>query len=160
MVHATTLQVTGDTVVQTFTVAPGWADSYVIDGIHRVDIEAGSVCDPTVSTYGAGEWDAPCQTIARPLQFTARSWTDANGHPRVTFSPDVRFAPGKVNTLTLKDKSASQLLANGRIVWCATEGGSCEDEALADESLATRLNANGTLSRRVKHFSGYTVIAD
>ena len=159
-VHASTISVAGDTTVQTFTVAPGWNDRYVIDGVHAVELEAGAVCDPATTAYGPAEWDAPCTPITRPLTFTAKSWTDAQGHPRVTFSPDVRFAPGTTNTITLKDKSAAAELAGARIRWCPTGSTVCVDEAAADPTLTTVRNTNGTLSRRVKHFSGYTVTAD
>jgi hypothetical protein len=160
IVHATTLATIGDTTVQSFTVSSLWSDSYDIAGVHRVDIQAGSICDPLLTSYGPSEWDKPCVPLTRPIVFTAKSWTDENGHPQVTFSPDVRFVPGKVNTITLRDKASAAALSNASILWCPTGAASCVDEGANDASLATRLNASGTLSRRIKHFSGYTVIAD
>lgn len=132
----------------------------MIDGVHEVDIQAASICDPNTSTYGPGEWDKPCTALTRALTFTAKSWTDRNEHPQVSFSPDVRFVPGKVNTITLKDKLSAAALATSSIRWCPSGSTSCLNEATTDASLATQLNTNGTLSRRIKHFSGYTVLAD
>ena len=152
--------VTGDTTVQQFTVQPGWGDTFTLAGTHIVELVQGSVCDPAVSSYGVGEWEKPCTVISKPLTFTAKSWTDENGHPRVTFSPDVRFAPGKVNTMWLKDRQASAD-PTYKIDWCSSSRTSCVDESLADPAVATRRDAaNGRLYRRVKHFSGYTVTAD
>lgn len=160
VVHASTLSIAGDTTVQTFTVNPAYAESYDIGGVHRVDLQAGAICDPATTLYGAAEWDKPCTPATRPITFTTKFWTDATGHARVTFSPDVRFVPGKTNTITLKDKDAAAMMAGLDIVWCPTGTTRCVNESLTDSSLDTRLNSNGTLSRRIKHFSGYTVVAD
>jgi len=45
------------------------------------------------------------------------------------------------------------------ISWCATEQeSSCVNEAVADPTVATVTNpATGKLTRRVKHFSGYSL---
>jgi hypothetical protein len=92
--------------------------------------------------------------------FTARSWTDAAGRPHLTFSPDVRFVPGKTVTLRLKDKTAA-ITEGSTIVWCPTGQLTCVDEARTDPTLATFRDPNTFfVYRRLKHFSGYNVVVD
>lgn len=158
-ITATPMTFDGDTAVQQITVEPS-GGTFTFGGTHMVEIESASVCDPARSTYGVGEWDKPCVVISRPVVFTVRAWRNADGHPVVTFNPDVRFAPGKVNRIWLKDPEATadQMF---RINWCATRNAACLDESVYDGSVATRRDAaSGLLYRRVKHFSGYTVTAD
>jgi hypothetical protein len=149
----------GDTSYTTLTLSPSTNTTWVIGGLHKLQIAAGSVCDPATSGYGPSLWDAPCATATQPVTVTAKAWTSAEGHPVVTFSPDLRFAPGKVNTLWLNDRDAAQ--AGGAIVWCPSDGSACVDEGAADQAVATRTDApNGKMYRRLKHFSGYTVVAN
>jgi hypothetical protein len=116
------------------------------------------VCDPATSGYGPTLWDAPCAPATAGVDFQAKSWVDATGHPRLVITPDVRFVPGKVVTMFMKDKAAA-LDATSNIVYCATGAAGCVNEAKADPSLAPSRDGNGGyVSRRVKHFSGYTVI--
>jgi hypothetical protein len=148
----------GDTTVTTFRVDPTDTRMIVIVGTHKLDIPPGSICDLATSGYGRDLWDAPCTPSATSVTFTAKTWNDASGNPQITFSPDVRFVPGKVVTLSIKAQKASQD-SSGRVVWCPSDGSACVDEALADPTLATvRDPQNGSLTRRVKHFSGYNVI--
>jgi hypothetical protein len=77
----------------------------------------------------------------------------------ITFSPDLRFVPGKVNTIWLLDRTAASL-QKGVLVWCPTGTLTCVDESQADPSLVTRYTADGYAYRRLKHFSGYTVTAE
>ena len=126
-------------------------------GTEMVNIPANSICDPGKSGYGPAFWDAPCTASKNMLIFNVKSWTDSKGRARVEFNPDVRFAPGKMVGLYLKDPQAASS-ANAQITWCANGNGGCIDESLTDPSLATqRDRSTGYLFRRVKHFSGYMV---
>ena len=149
----------GDTASATFTVNPYASETYIFPGGSRVQIVANSVCDPAVTAYGPQHWDRPCTTITRPITFRVTSWVNDAGRARIRILPDVRFAPDKINTLWLNDASAAW--GGGFIGWCPTGTTGCMNEALSDASASTSTDpANGMLRRRVKHFSGYTVIAD
>jgi hypothetical protein len=148
----------GDTTFTSFRVEPGDNEKIVFPGTHKLVIPRGAICDPATSGYGPTLWDAPCTPAAAAIDFVAKTWTDAGGHPRIEITPDVRFVPGTVVTMYLKDKQAS-LDATSNIAWCPTGGAACVDESAADASLQpTRDGANGWISRRVKHFSGYNVV--
>ena len=149
----------GDTVSASFVVNPSASETYYFPGGHRVQIVANSVCDPATTAYGPQHWDEPCATITRPITFKVKSWLDKSGHPRIRISPDVRFAPGKVNSLWFNDASSSW--TSNFIAWCATGSPKCINEAKTDPTAATTTDAaTGLLKRRVKHFSGYTIAAD
>ncbi len=155
---ATTTTV-GDTTYTTFRIDPNDNGTIVIvGGVHKLAVEKGAVCDPATSGYGPDLWDAPCAPATSGVDFSAKSWFDANGHPRIVITPDVRFVPGKVVTMYMKDKNAA-VDATSNILYCAIAGAGCVDESKTDSSLApTRDGNGGYVSRRVKHFSGYTVI--
>jgi hypothetical protein len=144
----------GDTTFTTFTIDPLSSDMYVEAGVFKLKMVANSICDPAISTYGPDQWDQPCTTLAKTIVVTARSWTTVSGRSIVQFSPDLRFAPGKVNTLFLWKGSFTS--ATPAVAWCPTGSGLCYDEATADPSVAATLLSSGFLSRRIKHFSGYT----
>ena len=150
---------TGDTTYTTFRIDPTDNGTIVIvGGVHKLDVPKGAVCDPATSGYGPTLWDAPCTPAAAGVTFTAKSWFDAAGHPSIVISPDVRFVPGKVVTMFMKDKNAA-LDSTSNIGYCPTGGTTCLNETKADPSLAPSRDGNGGyISRRVKHFSGYTVI--
>jgi hypothetical protein len=140
----------GDTTITTFTVDPLANEQFVEAGVFKLKLVANSICNPALSTYGVGEWDKGCITLTTPLTITARSYT-VNGQSVVKFSPDLRFAPDKINTLQLwKNTNAAA------IAWCPTGSTRCYDEARTDPSVASTIGTNGFISRRVKHFSGYT----
>ena len=148
----------GDTVSASFTVNPSATETYYFPGGHRVQIVANSVCDPAVTAYGTAHWDKPCTTITRPITFKVKSWYSA-GRPRIRITPDVRFAPDKVNTLWFAD--ATSAFSRSFIAWCATGAANCIDEGRVDPTATTTTDpTTGLLRRRVKHFSGYTIAAD
>lgn len=149
----------GDTTVNVFDYNPTTSYDLSFGGGHRLTVPAGAVCDPETSGYGPALWDAPCVPLLRPVTFTVRSWRDAAGHPQITVSPDVRFLPTSIVTLRLKDATATA--GNGVILWCPTGALTCVDESLTDLTMTTRSNPNsGFVYRRLKHFSGYTVVVD
>jgi len=129
-------------------------------GDHMVVMPAGSVCDPATSGYGPTVWDTPCTAVNHSVIITATTYADADGHPYITFSPDLRFVPTKEVYLYLKDgkrNAASELT----IGWCpsgATSSSQCVDESVNDPSVATqRVGRSPILSRRMKHMSGYLI---
>jgi AraC-like DNA-binding protein len=142
----------------TVTVYPSTSVTMTI-GNHRLRLPAGTICDPARSGYGPSVWDAPCAPSSGPVTITARSSTNGGGHPRVDFSPALRFTPnanGEVVTLKLLDREAAA--SGGFTVLYCRDGAECIDESLTDASLATRTDPiSGYLFRQLKHFSGYSV---
>jgi hypothetical protein len=144
--------------VTAFVYDPAVARSFDIGQQHRISFSAGAVCDPLVSTYGPGEWDAPCTPLATPIVITARSYVAANGHPRVDFTPSLRFVPGSEVVLYLRDKAAADD-ASAVIQWC-DDAGQCVTEAAPLPSYETKRDqALGMVFRAIKHFSGYMIQA-
>ncbi|CAA9321412.1 MAG: hypothetical protein AVDCRST_MAG40-1485 [uncultured Gemmatimonadaceae bacterium] len=74
--------------------------------------------------------------------------------------PDLRFAPRTLNTVALATKDLD--MSRGyRVDWCPSGGGACVDGRLLDATRVSTHDApSGLLVRRVKHCSGYTVVAD
>jgi hypothetical protein len=145
------------TAVTTAVLYPTIDNVYVSSEGHRLYIPANSICVPGTSGYGPGTWDLPCQTATSPIVFTITSTTDANGRPKVSVVPDVRFSPSKTVTASFADAVAANAFA-ALIKYCPTLG-ACVDESLTDPSLKTYKDpATGRVSRRLKHFSGYTVV--
>ena len=141
----------GDTARVTLTITPTTTATFQVN-VHRVRIVAGSICEPATSGYGVGRWDAPCAPAKGTV--TAKAWTTSTGRPMVSFSPDVRFVPGKVNTIWLLDKKAAVNKLDP-LTWCPTGSTTCVDESLTDASLKTSYTADGYATRRIKHFSGF-----
>jgi hypothetical protein len=152
-----------DTLTFSITIDP-WRNTYYDLGSgNSITFPAGSVCDPNKSSYGAGEWDKPCIALTRPLTITVLAWQDRYGHPRVDFSPHVRFVPSSDSRqwvkITFSDLQAS-LDFTFNILYCPTTSSSCKDESKTDPTLVTyRDPITHKLTRRIKHFSGYNVAA-
>ena len=132
---------------------------------YKLKLPANAVCDPSVSSYGPTEWDSPCTPLGRDFQVTA-TYRKVDGHPQVTFSPDIRFQPTSSTNesdwvmLYMKDKDAAdaQLGAELKIYWVPTSGDVAVDESVIDPSVATHLQPSSwSIYRRLKHFSGYQV---
>jgi hypothetical protein len=150
-----------DTTVTVFVVGTNasTAASFVIGHESKIDfpLAAGSICNPATSGYGPAEWDRPCAALTAAVRITAKTWINAAGKVATDFQPALRFVPGqrKPVLLTLKDAA----LAGTRVDFCTPTA--CVDEAAADKSLATVLDPKtGKVSRAVKHFSGYVVVAN
>ncbi len=155
----------GDTLVTSFSYDPASGGTYKI-GDHKLVMPAGSVCDPAASTYGPTEWDQPCAALAAPLEITAKSWLNADGHPQIDFSPSLRFVPSADNKgwvqLFFRDRSASDatLASKLHILWSLGPGLPGVDETLTDPSLKVQVNTSaGVVWRRIKHFTGYFATA-
>ena len=158
--------VADDSLSAEFTVTP--TGGIFTLGAHAIYFPANSICDPATSTYGPGEWDAPCTPLTEPIRFRAeirhldgRSWVD--------FSPAVRFVPTDepTNAVWLYMKTASfstdpdtalSMLRRMSVLYSATLGDPGINEALTDPSLKTYVWLDGGVAfRRIKHFSGYNV---
>lgn len=147
-----------DTTVSVIVIDPLTTASYPIAGGHRLWVQKGGVCD-LESPYGPALWDELCELATLPIVVIARSWTDAESHPHVQFTPDLRFAPTVDKRasaeLYLKDKSAIDDPSTA-ILYCNEKG--CIDEGRVDPTMATmRDRQQGFVYRRIKHFSGYQV---
>jgi hypothetical protein len=149
-----------DTTRFTITIDPAKQTNWSLGAGNSITFPVNSLCDPTKSTYGATEWDKPCTLATSPLIVQVRAWTDAKGHSRVDFTPNVRFSPSAAPVvISFSDREAAiNPLFN--ILYCKNPSGACQDEALSDPSLLTmRDPINGKVTRRIKHFSGYNVAA-
>ena len=98
--------------------------------------------------------------VAKTLLVRALSAALGVETKRVQFSPDLRFAPGTANLVWVATKALG-ITAQYRMDWCPSGGGACVNEVLGDPTVVTfQDEASGVVVRRVKHFSGYTVVAN
>ena len=150
-----------DSVVVVFTVDPALGANVQI-GNHQIFFPPSTICDPFTNTYGRTEWMKPCTLASTPVTITAVSWIDNGGHPRIDFSPSMRFhanSEGELPTLYLRDIDAS-VESWSSINHCLVQVGRCENESLKDPVLTTRRDpSTGFLYRFIRHFSGYNVWA-
>src|SRR5215212_8365261 len=150
----------GGSVLSTtaFVYDPMVPATYSLPGQHRISFSVGAVCDPATSSYGPTEWDQPCQPLLAPISITATTSLTPQGHPRVDFSPALRFVPGREVTLYLRDSDAA-LDPTTVIQWC-DDAGQCLDEGTVQASTETKRDAAlGIVFRAIKHFSGYLISA-
>jgi hypothetical protein len=159
---ATAALTSTDTLRFSFTIDPYHTTFYNLGAGNSITFPAGSLCDPDKSTYGMGEWDAPCPLATAPVTVNTRGWLDETGKPHLDFDRHVRFAPtanpaGWV--LLTVDVYGTELNLWSMIAYCPTDlASSCVDESIADPTVATVTNPlSGKLTRRVKHFSGYSL---
>jgi hypothetical protein len=144
-----------------FTVGPSGGVFFV--GNHAVVFPARSICDPATSTYGAGEWDAPCTALNRRLTITARL-SSGNGVRAVDFSPEIRFVPSAnparwvwIFMYTPEARGANDL-SPFSILFSPSLGATPVNDAADDATLRTYVDTRSGVSfRRIKHFTGYSV---
>jgi hypothetical protein len=137
----------------TFVVSP--SGTQYSDGVNSIVFPANAIC-ASGSGYGPTYWNAPCSPIGKNVQFTV-TLSQVNGRRTATFTPDVRFVPGREVVLTMDAAALKGSSTTPTIFW-SPDGSTLVDEGATDASLATVLDsATGTLTRRLKHFSGYTV---
>ena len=150
-------QVAGDTALSLITLDTEQEDSFLLPDGAQITFPAGSVCDIETTSYGATEWNQPCESQRDSVDITVRAWVDATGHPRLDFSPHMRFNPAAgpvVISMVTADPAGTSLGIN----YCPDDADSCVDESIADSDLLTfHQPATGTYFRRVKHFSGYNI---
>ena len=154
-----------DSGTHVFSVGPWGGKIGFGNGNYRVDFPANAICDPATTAYGITEWDQPCETLKTPITITA-VYKTVNGHPQVTFSPDLRFAPTASTDpsdhvmIYMKDKivDEAQFASVYNILWKPTGSLVPVDESLTDPSVRTRFKfSSWSVYRRLKHFSGYQV---
>lgn len=133
-------------------------------GNHAVVFPAGSICDPSTSSYGPATWDAPCAPLTSALRIRAVVST-VNGQSSVDFSPSIRFVPTSnpsrwvwMYMYAPAARSFSGNLSRFNILYLSRPGATLVDESVADATLRTYVDTwSGMAARRIKHFSGYVV---
>jgi hypothetical protein len=152
----------------TFSMSPGGGEASIGPFLLRYD--ARSVCDPATSGYGLDVWAQSCETLRVPVVLVAHVWYE-DGRAYVEMNRDLRFDPSKnvvlsTNVPDLKGQVLTDALrAQYAIGYTTIVNGErvFMDDASWDPSLATVFGvrgngrANGSISRRVLHFSGYYV---
>ncbi len=144
-----------------FTVNP-WGGVFFV-GNHAVRFPAGSICDPATSSYGPGQWDAPCSPLTRPITISATVKT-VKGVKSVDFSPSLRFVPSdnsarwvSIYMFTPEARGARDL-SQFNILFAESIGATPVNDAAQDATLRTYVDRRlGVSYRRIKHFSGYIV---
>jgi hypothetical protein len=162
---------TTTTVLGSFEISPAGGTYRV--GAYDLVVPAGAVCDPSTTRYGARYWDDDCTPLSRSTTVRLVAETSRN-RVSVDFQPDLRFRPG-AGWVTLQTSAYRDLLTSPEarqlaptadvfrafaMLYVPSGGSSRIDEVMStgDLSLVTYVDRNtGVLSRRIKHFSGYTV---
>jgi hypothetical protein len=126
-------------------------------GNHLLSMPAGAICDLATSGYGATMWDESCKPMRGSVVIIATILQGIDGQPYVDFQPAMRFAPNKEVMLFLRSANSTKQI---KVQYCNNVG-YCFDESLTDASLKPfRIGKSSVIGRRIKHFSGYHVIAE
>ena len=138
-----------------------------VAGLFTLDFPANSVCDPSTSGYGPGTWDTACTPATGTIHEHATLSASAAGI-RVDFGTPIRFVPTRNVTISTSIfasvlRSSAAFYASHpsssspvSIVYDPSLSAAGVNDALGDPSLATFIDYRaGTVSRRIKHFSGY-----
>ena len=134
------------------------ADQVLSAGRNSLTIPANSICQLGISKYGPSHWDSQCTPEARPVTITAIVRNASTDHPSIQFEPAMRFSPATVVTLQLFVSDAATLSNMAVVKYCGVFAPTCLDESLTDPSVKTTLDkAASSVTRRIKHFSGYVV---
>lgn len=146
--------------------------SFSIGGLYTINFPANSICDPARSSYGPGEWNNDCTTLDAGQVVTIRATLSTTATSlAVDFSPALRFSPATEVTISTdifaatikanreyfqKNPSALNTLA---ILYAPTLGATGVSDYTVDASIVTKVSlGNGRIWRRVKHFSGYSIV--
>lgn len=141
-------------------------------GMYTLSFPANAVCDPNAQDsqdgYASQSWDASCTAATTDIAVHAtlkwsrnRLWVD--------FAPALRFVPSE--TVTLSTDVLAPLVryyGPGAVAYGLTRGwgigynsaieAAVSDDSRFDASVRTAINGStGRISRRVKHFSGYSL---
>ena len=130
-------------------------------GAHTLYIPPNALCSADESGYGPEVFDEECARETMPVTITATVSSDANGRPRIILGPEMRFSPDKKVILSLSVESGVLASTTSwNILYCPGTGfENCVDESILDPSLAADIDLkHGTVSRRIKHFSGYYLV--
>lgn len=146
------------------TVDPNVSRTYAF-GQNWIYFPAHSICDPATSGYGMGLWDTPCTAVQTPITITVH-WSSKGGLAYAHFSPDLRFVPaGALDIprwviLSLHDQQRLHSADDYSILYDAGASIGWVNEELTDPTLHAWINPiTNSVSRRVKHFSGYMLAA-
>jgi hypothetical protein len=141
-------------------------------GAYTVSFPGNSVCDPTISTYGSTEWDKNCTVLSDGQSIKIHATVSlTSGGITVDFTPALRFSPS-AKVIISTDVFASFILANQdyfrthhsalsafAILYSPGLGSKAVSDFAADRSVTTHVDlSTGIVWRRVKHFSGYSII--
>jgi hypothetical protein len=143
-------------------------------GASKVVIPANAICAIGNSSYGPEFWNAPCDLQTSKVQLQVVVSQTSLG-TKLDFTPNLRFSPESNVQITLaapqvqrqdaKDwlilycsASATTTSGNGSGGSGSGNGTKCVNEALTDKDLSTFVDYDfQQLTRRIKHFSVYTV---
>lgn len=146
------------------TVDPNVSRSYAF-GQNWIYFPAHSICDPATSGYSMDLWDAPCTAVGTPMTITVR-WSNKGGHAYARFSPELRFTPADARNisrwviLSLHDQKRLHDVDDYCILYDAGPSVGWVNEALNDPTLHAWIDRpTNSVSRRIKHFSGYMLAA-
>jgi hypothetical protein len=144
--------------------------SFNVNGLFTVNFPKNAVCDPDQSSYGEGEWDKPCVTLAANktislhavMQLTS-SGLSVDFQPALRFSPDAQvtistdiFAPMLVESHNYFGDHRSSLRQLA-IYYEPTLDASPVADYLSDPTAITHVDLRtGRIWRRIKHFSGWS----
>jgi hypothetical protein len=152
-----------DNVVN-ITVDPNVSRTYSF-GQNWIYFPARSICDPATSGYGLGLWDTPCTPLSAPVTVTVH-WSSRGGYAYASFTPELRFVPAAESNvdrwvvLSLHDQRRLHDLGSYSILYDAGPGIGWIDESATDPTLHAWINyLTNSVSRRIKHFSGYMLAA-
>jgi hypothetical protein len=135
-------------------------------GASSIVIPANAICDIASSGYGSSYWNSPCTPANGTVTITATVINAGTDNPSVEFEPALRFNPATTVTLLLAASDQATLTNMTVIEYCSSSvpsltNSSCVDEAITDSSLTSVVNnKNKTVTRRIKHFSGYLIAED
>lgn len=142
------------------TIDPNVSRSYAF-GQNWIHFPAHSICDPATSGYGIGTWDNPCTAINKPITIIVH-WSNKGGMGYARFEPELRFVPadehstGRWVILSLHDQRKLHSVNDYKILYDAGQDIGWVDEELTDPTLHAWIDTfTNSVSRRVKHFSGY-----
>lgn len=142
-----------------FTVTPN-GGTFLL-GNHAIVFPARSICDPSVSSYGIGTWDAPCVALKGALRIHAKIRTAKLG-TWVDFSPSLRFVPSNdsrqwvyIYMYTPSVIGVTEL-SKFSILWAPAIGANGVNDAANDSTMRTFIDTkSGVSMRHIKHFTGY-----
>lgn len=150
-----------DTLRFSFVIDPRRSMTYDLGQGNTITFPAGSLCDPDRSSYGMGEWDKSCPVARASVKVNTKAWLDSRGQGHVDFDRHVRFVPSNNPAdwvmLSITDYGTSTSPWT-KILYCIDGNVGCIDESKTDPTLATYRTWGGKLVRRVKHFSGYSIL--
>ena len=136
-----------------FTVTPN-GGTFLL-GNHAIVFPARSICDPAVSSYGAGTWGDSCVALKGAIRIHATIRTAQLG-TWVDFSPSLRFVPSAEVYLVMYTPNVigATDISKYSILW--TPGIGQAGVAESNKSLRTFVDTQkGTSMRRIEHFTGY-----